>query len=76
MVVDVFPYTADNNGNIVNLLVDIMRVPSGSLVHGEYITVILSIPGRSHKFSSSRVGSEPIDKSIYKLYISTSRDDL
>ena len=46
MEVDVVTFTANNTGNIVKR--DIMRVPSGSLGHGEYISDILSIPGRSH----------------------------
>lgn len=29
---------------------DIVKVLSGSIEHGEYIIVILSIPGRTHKF--------------------------
>ena len=50
VVVDVFLNTADNNGNIVRR--DIVRVLSGSIEHGEYIIVILSIPGRTYKFLS------------------------
>ena len=48
MVVDVVLDTADNNGNIV--MRDIVRVPPVSIEHGEYIIVILSIPGRTYKF--------------------------
>lgn len=48
MVVDVFSYTVDNNGSIVKR--DIVKVPPGSIEHGEHISVILSIPGRTHKF--------------------------
>jgi hypothetical protein len=48
VVVDVFLDTADNNGNIVKR--DIMKVPSGSIEHGEYIIVILIIPGRTYRF--------------------------
>ena len=34
----------------ISLKRDIVKVPSGSIEHGEYIIVILSIPGRTHKF--------------------------
>lgn len=33
---------------------DIMRVPPGSIEHGEYNIVILGIPGRTHKFFKIR----------------------
>ena len=39
-----------------------MRNLPGSLGHGEFIIVILCIPGRAYILQSSRVGSEPIDK--------------
>lgn len=29
---------------------DTVKVPPGSIEHGEYISVILSIPGRTHMF--------------------------
>ena len=48
MVVDVFLFTADNNGDID--MRDIVRVLPGSIEHGEYIIDILSIPGRTYKF--------------------------
>lgn len=54
--------TASNIGNIVKR--DIMRNPSGSLGHGEFIIIMQCVPERSHKFLSPRVGSEPIGKSI------------
>ena len=34
----------------ISLMRDIVKVLSGSIEHGEYIIVILSIPGRTHKF--------------------------
>ena len=43
---------------------DIMRNLPGSLGHGEFIIVILCIPGRTYIILSSRVGSEPIDKKV------------
>ena len=42
------PNIADNNGDIDKR--DIVRVPPMSIEHGEYIIVILSIPGRTYKF--------------------------
>lgn len=47
MVVDVLFHTADNNGDIDKR--DIVRVPPGSIEHGEYIIDMLSIPGRTYK---------------------------
>ena len=47
MVVDVFLSAADNNDDID--MRDIVRVPPGSIEHGEYIIDILSIPGRTYK---------------------------
>ena len=41
-----------------------MRNLSGSLGHGEFIIIIQYVPERSHKFSSPKVGNEPIGKSI------------
>ena len=54
--------TASNIGNIV--MRDIMRNPSGSLGHGEFIIVIYCVHERSHKFLIPKVGNEPIGKSI------------
>lgn len=34
----------------ISIMQDIVKVLSGSIEHGEYISVILSIPGRTHKF--------------------------
>ena len=59
------PHIADNNGNIVNARY--CESAAGVLRHGEYISVILCIPERSHKFSSPEVGSEPIGNG-YLLY--------
>ena len=56
------PSIADNNGNIISARY--CESATGVLRHGEYIIDILSIPGRSHKFSSPKVGNEPIGKSI------------
>lgn len=50
MVVDVFPFTVNNTGNIDKR--DIMRVLPGSIEHGEYTIVILNIPGGTYKFLS------------------------
>ena len=49
VVVDVIPYTADNNGNNVNAR-RYCESATGVQEHGEYISVILSIPGRTYKF--------------------------
>lgn len=56
------PYIADNNGNIVSARC--CESATGVRRLGEYIIVILSIPGRPYKFSSPKAGSEPIGKSI------------
>lgn len=47
VVVDVVLNIADNNDSIVKR--DIVKVPPGSIENGEYIIVILSIPGRTHR---------------------------
>ena len=62
MVVDMFLFIVDNNGNIVNARYCESAI--GVLRLGEYIIVILSIPGRPYKFSSPKEGNEPIGKSI------------
>ena len=64
MVVDVVLDTADNNSNIV--MRDIVRVPPVSIEHGEYIIVILSIPGRTYKFLKSKRFKTPIVRGIPK----------
>lgn len=61
MVVDMLPYIADNNGSIDNARY--CESATGVRRLGEYIIVILNIPGRPYKFSSPKVGSEPIGKS-------------
>lgn len=56
------PYIADNNGSIVNARYCESAIGVQRL--GEYIIVMLSIPGRPYEFSSPKVGNEPIGKSI------------
>ena len=62
MDVDVVLVTVYNIGNIA--IARYYEKSTGVIGHGEFIIVILSIPGRSYAFSSLRVGSEPISKSI------------
>ena len=52
------PNIADNNGDIDKR--DIVRVPPVSIEHGEYIIVILSIPGRTYKFQNPKRFKTPI----------------
>ena len=49
MVVDVLLLIADNNGSIVKVRYCENAI-GAAIEHGEYIIVIVSIPGRTHRF--------------------------
>lgn len=49
MVVDVLLLIADNNGNIVSARYCESAI-GAAIEHGKHIIVILSIPGRTHRF--------------------------